>query len=167
MSSAPMTLPVARRRGARARFVALHFGMPAAAAVWLIARFGFGLQVRTPGFAPGQHPMNLGVALVLIASAVAGAAAWAAVEVIERTASRPRRAWVAAGLIALVVSLSGPLAGHGVTMSSRLALVCMHLAVAAVLIPAFALTIGRRSPADRAPIAPDRAAVAAGYQRAS
>jgi hypothetical protein len=159
-----MTLPVARRRGARARFVALHFGMPAAAAVWLIARFGFGLQVRTPGFAPGQHPMNLGVALVLIASAVAGAAAWAAVEVIERTASRPRRAWVA---VALVVSLSGPLAGHGVTMSSRLALVCMHLAVAAVLIPAFALTIGRRSPADRAPIAPDRAVVAAGYQRAS
>jgi hypothetical protein len=111
--------------------------------------------------------MNLGVALVLIASAVAGAAAWAAVEVIERTASRPRRAWVAVGLVALVVSLSGPLAGHGVTMSSRLALVCMHLAVAAVLIPAFALTIGRRSPADRAPIAPDRAVVAAGYQRAS
>jgi uncharacterized protein DUF6069 len=167
MSSSPMTLPVARRRGARTRFAALHFGMPAAAAVWLIARFGIGLQVRTPGFAPGQHPMNLSVFVVLIASAVAGALAWAAVEVIERTASRPRRVWVATGLIATVVSLSAPLAGHGITMSSRLTLVCMHLAVAAVLIPAFALTIGQRRPAGSAPIAPDRAAVVAGYQRAS
>ena len=167
MSSSPIAVPVARRRAARARFVALHFGMPAAAAVWLIARFGFGLHIRTPGFAPGQHPMNLGVPLVLVASAVAGAAAWAAVEVIERTARRPRRAWVAVGLIALVVSLSGPLAGHGVTMSSRLALVCMHLAVAAALIPAFALTIGRRHPTGGAPAAPDHAAVVAGYERVS
>jgi Family of unknown function (DUF6069) len=167
MSSSATTLPVARQHGIRVRFAAMHAGIPAAAAVWLIARVGLGLQVRTPGFAPGQHPMHLGLALALIASALAGAVAWAAVKVIERIARRPRRAWVAVGLIAMALSLSAPLAGHGITMSSRLTLVCMHLLVAAVLIPAFALTVGKRRPADSAPVALDRAAAVSGYQQAS
>jgi Family of unknown function (DUF6069) len=167
MSSAPISLPVARRRGTRAQFVAAHGGMAAAAAVWLIARFGLGLQVRTPGFAPGQHAQNLSILLVLIAGAVAGAAAWAAVKLIERTASRPRRAWVAAGLLVTLVSLSAPLAGHGITVSSRLTLVCMHLAVAAVLIPAFLLTIRPRQAAASAPAVPDYAPLAVGHRRAS
>lgn len=167
MSSSPMTLPVARWRGARTRFVAAHGGMAAAAAVWLIARFGLGLQIRTPGFAPGQHAMHLGVLLVLIASAVAGAAAWAAVEVIERTASRPRRVWIAVGLLATLVSLSAPLAGHGITISSRLTLVCMHLAVAAVLIPAFLVTIRPRQALASPPAVPDHAVLVSGNRRAS
>lgn len=45
------------------------------------------------------------------------------------------------GLLLTVVSLWAPLSGHGITATERLALVCMHLAVAAVLIPVFALTI--------------------------
>jgi hypothetical protein len=167
MSSSPTTLPMARRRGARTRFVAAHGGMAAAAAVWLIARFGLGLQVRTPGFAPGQHAMNLGVLLVLIAGAVAGAAAWAAVTLIERAARRPRQAWIAVGLIATLASLSGPLAGHGVTASSRVTLVCMHLAVAAVLIPAFALTIRERRAVAAAPAVPEHVALVSGHRRAS
>ncbi|HEY6275366.1 MAG TPA: DUF6069 family protein [Streptosporangiaceae bacterium] len=137
----------ATRRGARIRFVAVHGAVAAAIAVWLIARYGAGLQLHTPGFAPGQHPASLGLGLVAIASAVASVAAWGAVKLIERTSSRPGRAWIAAGLLATVVSLSAPLAGHGITLAERLTLVGMHLAVAAVLIPAFALTISRRRPA--------------------
>ena len=44
----------------------------------------------------------------------------------------------------MVVSLAAPLAGHGLTGTQRLALACMHLVVAAVLIPVFALTIAHR-----------------------
>jgi len=63
------------------------------------------------------------------------------VTLIERVTRRPRRAWITTGLLLTVVSLSAPLSGHGITATERLALVCMHLAVAAVLIPVFALTI--------------------------
>jgi hypothetical protein len=36
----------------------------AAVAVWLIARYGAGMQLRTPGFGPGQRPASLAVGLV-------------------------------------------------------------------------------------------------------
>jgi cytochrome bd-type quinol oxidase subunit 2 len=139
----------------------------AAVAVWLIARYGTGTQLRTPGFAPAQRPASLGVTFVMIASAAASVAARAAVTLIERTASHPRRAWIAAGLLALVVSLSAPLAGHGITAAQRLTLVCMHLAVAAVLIPVFTLTIAGQRHAESTPGAPDGAVLVSGRRQAS
>ncbi|MGH3492974.1 MAG: DUF6069 family protein, partial [Sciscionella sp.] len=57
----------------------------------------------------------------------------------------PRRTWLVTSLPALVLSLSGPLSGHGVTVADRVALVCMHLAVAAVLIPITAHSLVRRA----------------------
>lgn len=74
-------------------------------------------------------------------SAAASLLAWAGLTLIERIARRPRRVWVITGLITLAVSLSAPLSGHGVTGTDRLVLICMHLAVAVVLVPIFALTI--------------------------
>jgi len=124
------------------------------------------MQLRTPGFAPAQHPAQLGAGLVAIASVVASLAAWGTVKIIERTARRPRRAWVTAGLLALAVSLSAPLAGHGITAANRLTLVCIHLAVAAVLIPVLALTLPARRPVGT-PSAPDDAVLVTGHQRAS
>jgi len=63
-------------------------------------------------------------------------------------ARRPRRAWIITGIAVLAVSLSAPLSGHGLTATGRLALVFMHLAVGAVLIPVFALTAPRWRSAD-------------------
>jgi hypothetical protein len=74
---------------------------------------------------------------------------------------------IAAGLLAMVVSLSAPLAGHGITVAEHLTLVCMHLAVAAVLIPAFVLTIAHRRPAESTPSAPDGAVLFSGHRQAS
>ncbi|MDQ6851282.1 MAG: DUF6069 family protein, partial [Actinomycetota bacterium] len=81
---------------------------------------------------------------------------WTVVALLERRARRPRRVWMITGLIVLVLSLSGPLSGHGVTAGERLALICMHLAVAAVLVPVYAhnLAAVRRS---RPPVASARA----------
>jgi len=74
--------------------------------------------------------------------------AWAALALIERTARRPRRAWIITSLAVLAVSLSAPLSGYGLTGADRLALICMHLAVAVVLVPVFALTISPGRAAD-------------------
>jgi Family of unknown function (DUF6069) len=67
---------------------------------------------------------------------------WGFIEVAERRFRRPRRVWLATGLVALGISLSAPLSGHGVTTAQRIALASMHLAVGAVLIPMFARSAG-------------------------
>jgi len=149
------------------QLAAMAGAIAAAAAVWLIARYGAGIRLRTPGFAPAQHPASLGAGLVVIASAVASAAAWGAVRLVERTASHPRRTWITVGLLVLAVSLAAPLAGHGITAAERLALVCMHLAVAAVLIPSFTAAIAAQRPAGSTLAAPDGAVLISGHRQAS
>ena len=59
----------------------------------------------------------------------------------ERRAARARRIWTGIAFVVVVLSLSLPLTA-GITMSSKVALALMHVAVAAVLIPGL-----RRSPA--------------------
>ena len=135
----------ARRQGLLTELAAVAAAIIAAVAVWLIARYGFDLRLRTPGFGPAAHPKSLGIALVIVAGAVASAAGWLLARLARRTAS-PRRTWVTASLVVLAVSLAAPLAGHGIDAAARLALVCMHLAIGAVLIPVFAATMD----ADRA-----------------
>jgi hypothetical protein len=97
--------------------------------VWLVARNGAGVHLRTPAFSSGQHPSSLSVGFVVVVAAVASLAGWGAVTLIGRLAHRLRRAWITTGIVATVVSLSAPLSGHGITATERLALVCMHLAV--------------------------------------
>lgn len=140
------TLP-ARRHRPRTRLAGAAGAAAAAVAVWLVVRYGAGLHPHTPGFGPAQRPASLAPGFVAVLSAAASLLAWAALTLIERTARGPRRVWVITGLITLAVSLSAPLSGHGVTGTDRLALICMHLAVGAVLVPVFALTIPRVSSA--------------------
>jgi NO-binding membrane sensor protein with MHYT domain len=79
----------------------------------------------------------LTAALVAVASAVGGLAGWGVLAVLERFTTNPRRAWVAVASIALLASLSAPLSGTGVSAGDRIAMIGMHLAVAAVVIPLF------------------------------
>ena len=111
----------------------------------LIARYAIGLRLYTPGFTPSQQPADLNIGIVLAASAVGSALGIGALALIQRTA-RPRRTWVITAAIVLLASLSAPFAGHGITIGNELALVCMHLAVGAVLIPALAAGPRTRCP---------------------
>ncbi len=144
-------LPAARRHRARTRLAGAVGAAAAAVTVWLVARYGAGLHPHTPGFGSAQRTASLTPGSAAVLSAAASLLAWAALTLIERTARRPRRAWVITGLITLAVSLSAPLSGHGVTGADRLALICMHLAVAVVLVPVFALTISPGHPAGNDP----------------
>jgi hypothetical protein len=139
-------LPAARMRRARTRLAGVAGAVAAAVAVWLVARYGASMHPYTPGFS-SERPANLAPGFVAVLAAAASLLAWAALTLIERIARRPRRVWVITGLITLAVSLSAPLSGHGVTGTDRLTLICMHLGVAAVLVPIFASTISPERPA--------------------
>lgn len=64
------------RHGGRPRLAGLAGAVAAAVGVWLVARYGVGVQLRTPGFTSMQDSANLTVGFVLVASTVASLAAW-------------------------------------------------------------------------------------------
>jgi hypothetical protein len=55
--------------------------------------------------------------------------------VLERFRMNADRVWLVVAPIALLASMGSPLSGHGVSAGNRLALIGMHLAVAAFVIP--------------------------------
>ena len=54
---------------------------------------------------------------------------------IERINRRPAPVWLVVSTAVLILSLGGPLSGEGIDIANKLALVSMHLAAGAVMIP--------------------------------
>lgn len=142
----------ARRGNAALRLGGLLGAAAAVAAVWLIARYAANVHLHSPAFGDTQRPATVPVGLALAVAVLAGLAGWGVAELLARRAARPRRTWLAISLAVVVLSLSGPLTGHGVTTGDRIALVCMHLAVAVVLVPMIALSLAPRAGDRGAPI---------------
>ncbi|MEU8272436.1 DUF6069 family protein [Sphaerisporangium sp. NPDC049002] len=117
-------------RTATRRALTVAGGTVAALAVWAVAGpvAGAGLTVQVGG---AVQPVGPGA--VAVASLVAGLAAWALLASLERIVRRPGRLWTIIAVVVLVLSLLGPLGAVGA--GSMVALACMHLVVAAVLIP--------------------------------
>jgi hypothetical protein len=91
---------------------------------------GIDLTVR---MGPDQPVQQVGPVVALV-TATAGLAGWALLALLERlTPRRARTAWTVVAAVALLLSLTGPLAAT--TAGARTALVGMHLAAAAVLVP--------------------------------
>jgi hypothetical protein len=104
----------------------------AAVAVWAIAVAAFGAHL-TIRFGSGA-PQTVGVGFVVAASLVGGALGWALLAFLERRTARARTIWTVAAVVVLLASLSLPIMA-GVTVSTKVTLALMHLAVGAVLIP--------------------------------
>ena len=119
-------------RARRARLLAVLGAAAASLAVWAIAGPLAGVELRVH---LGSRTEHVGPAAVIIASTLAGLAAWALLALLERFARRARAAWTGTALIALAVSLAGPLSS-GTTTAGQLALAGMHIATAAVLLAA-------------------------------
>ena len=130
-SKRPATLSRLRRGD---RIVAVLAAVIAPALVWLIATVGFGLQLYQPGFG-GSAPQELSIWLVAAVAGIAALAATGVLALIERINRRPARVWLVVSTAALILSLGGPLSGEGISTANTLALVSMHLAAGAVLIP--------------------------------
>ena len=143
MSDETMTQPVrsSQPNTSAIRGAGAAGAIGAAVTVWLLARFGAGVALRQPAFIATGQPAHLAIGLVIVVAAVASLAGSAVASLIGRTTRHPRATWVIIATAATVVSLSMPFSGHGITITQRVALACMHLAVAAVLIPVLAATL--------------------------
>lgn len=122
-----------QRRRHTARPVAVGLGVLAALAVWRISELVFGIDVRQPAFGSGA-PQELTAGPIVVASVVAGLAAWLALAVLERLTRHARAAWIALAALVLVASLGAPLSGRGIDGESRLVLTLLHLTVGGLLI---------------------------------
>jgi hypothetical protein len=123
----------------RTRALGVAGAVLAAVAVWAVAvpLSGTHLLIR---FGSGAA-QSIGIDYVIGASLAASLAGWGLLALLERRTARARRIWTGIACVVVVLSLSLPLTA-GITMSSKVALALMHVAVAGVLIPAM-----RRSPA--------------------
>ncbi|MGA8015597.1 MAG: DUF6069 family protein [Candidatus Dormiibacterota bacterium] len=124
--------PTTARTG-RIRALGVLGAAVAAVAVWAIAVRLFGVQLSVR-FGSGA-PQIVGIDYVVAASLVGSLLGWGFLTVLERRTSRARGIWTGVAVALLLGSLSLPLTA-ATTMSSRISLALMHLAVAAVLIPA-------------------------------
>lgn len=125
-----------------ARSLAILGAMLAAAVTWGVIRL-LGVELWQPAF-DDQPPEPLGLGWTLVVSGLAGVAALGVLAVIERVARRPARVWLVVAGVLFVVSLGGPLSGEGIDTGNRIALASMHLAAAAVLVPALHRTARSR-----------------------
>ena len=122
-----------------ARPLAVMLAVLAALAVWGISELVLGVDVRQPAFGPGV-PQDLTAGPVVVASLVAGLAAWLVLALLERLTRHARAAWVALATLVLAASLGAPLSGRGIDGESRLVLALLHLTVGALLIVVLART---------------------------
>jgi len=122
------------RKRRRARALAVVAAAAATFTVWTLADpvAGVDLTVDT-----GTGPTTVTPAAVVIATVVAGLAAWALLALAERLTRRAAAVWTWTACAVLLVSLLGPI-GSAVGAGATVALVAMHLATGAVLIPILA-----------------------------
>lgn len=99
-----------------------------AAAGWLIADPVLGVHLRT-GSVESSRPVGI---VAAIAVALLAAAAGLGLRVLLRTAQNPDKVWTIVAIAVLTVSLLGPLGAT--TTASRVALLCLHIAVGAAVI---------------------------------
>lgn len=133
-SAAVSTLATPTAAGRRkARLIAVVGAVLAVLVVWALARLAVS-DLRQPGFA-GAKPQQLNAAILIVAALIGSLLGWSVMALLEHLTSRPRRFWAAIAPLALLISLAGPLSGHGISGGNRVALVLMHLTVAGIIIP--------------------------------
>ena len=146
-----MTAQVERARRGRAaaralavRAMAVVGAVLGAVAVWLLAVYGFGVELVAPAGGPGSTELEeVGLPAVVGVALGSSLAGWALLAVLERILRRGRTVWtVVAGLV-LLLSLGAPLGGEGLPASSRVTLLALHLVVGGVLLA----VLPRTSPA--------------------
>lgn len=146
----------------RSRVKATAGAVAAALAVWAVARFLFGIDIASPEFRPDRPSKAIGAVHVAGTTLVASAAGWGLLAALERVTARARTIWTVIATGVLVFSLGGPFGGQGITTANQVALLTMHLAVGAVLIPELRATSNPTTTnTDRQPETDDRQPVAA------
>jgi hypothetical protein len=111
-----------------------------AAIIWLVVVPLLGHRLAVTGGPPGRETLEIGLAPVIVIALAAALAGWALLAVFQRLLPRSaRRVWTITACIVLALSLA-PLFTVGMSAATRVTLGALHLAVAAVLIPAMTRT---------------------------
>lgn len=118
----------------RNRILATGAAVLAAVAVWVVEVPVLGLTLATQF--GNAAPMTVGLSAVIVSSLVGALAGWGFLALLEWRTSRPMTLWTGIAIVVLIASLAMPLA-FGATMTAKLALPLMHLAVGSVLITGF------------------------------
>lgn len=119
-------------RPTRIRAMAVAGAAIAAVLIWVIAvpLLGVHLLVRFGASAP----QSIGIDYVIGASVIGSLAGWGLLARLERGTAHARSIWTAVAIVAVLISVSLPLIA-GVSTSTKVTLILMHLAVATILIP--------------------------------
>ena len=122
--------PVDRSRVRVRRGLIVAGAAGAALVVWAVVNLIGGTDIAVQS---GGSVRHIGATSVAVTGVLGGLAGWGLLDLFERTMKRPHRAWTVIAAVIFVLSLAGPL---GATSTrAKVGLMCMHLAVAAVLIP--------------------------------
>jgi Family of unknown function (DUF6069) len=122
----------------RARGLAVIAAVLAALAVWLVTDPLLGVDLAAPTGPGSEELLSITPVLVAGTSLIIALAGWGLLALLERFTARPRTIWTAIAVLVGLLSLAGPLSTIArTTVANGLSLALMHLAVAAVLIPAW------------------------------
>ncbi|THA30061.1 hypothetical protein E6R18_21640 [Streptomyces sp. A1277] len=124
------------RQQARGRIVYPLVATVATVIVWLIAHATLDDGLRA---ASGDDVQEIGLPMVIVVTLLVGFAALGVVTLLDRKSPKARTLWTVISSVVFLLSLLGP-AGSGEGGGSKVALLCMHVVVALVLIPGFART---------------------------
>lgn len=107
----------------------------AALVVYALARLAAG-HLLQPAFGSGD-PTRLSAGFVAVVAALGALLGWGVIALLESASHKAARVWAVSAPLVLLASFAMPLSGHGVSAGNRLALILIHLAVGAVVIPAY------------------------------
>ncbi len=126
--------------GTRTPMAAVLGATAAAVAIWVVATAA-GAEL-TVSFGPGQPIQKITVVNVVVAALVGSLAGWGLLGLLRRFTARARTVWTVTAIVAVLVSLAGPLSAIA-SAGTKASLVAMHLAVATVLIAVLRQTTPR------------------------
>jgi hypothetical protein len=109
----------------------------AAVAIWVVATSA-GAEL-TVSSGSGQPIQKITVVNVVVAALVGSLAGWGLLGLLRRFTARARTVWTVTAIVAVLVSLAGPLSAIA-SAGTKASLVAMHLAVATVVVAALRQT---------------------------
>ena len=115
-----------------ARALVVIAAVAAAVLVWVVADplLKADLDVRFGDSGPVDHITARAVAVTTLAGGLLG---WALLELLERRSPRGQDIWVAVAVLAMLLSLLGPIIA-GMTVSATVGLLAIHIVASGVLI---------------------------------
>ncbi|MGC8480904.1 MAG: DUF6069 family protein [Acidimicrobiales bacterium] len=132
MTTTTMTGTVPHRNTLKIRLFAVHNAVLAAIVAWVVEVHLLGISLVTQF--GSSAPRTLPLVQIIAVSGAVSLAGWAVLSFIERRSGRAAVSWTVLAVAVVFASLALPIAA-AVSVASMVALIVMHIAVAASYVP--------------------------------